>query len=75
MKMFSKEGVELMDVKSIQRDGDNLVVKGKLMGSMYATVCVRPEDLWAAWRLMSWRLICSLPCMLLAGLRRSRTIK
>ena len=34
MKMFSKEGVEMVEVKSIQRKDDTLVMKGKVMGSM-----------------------------------------
>lgn len=34
MKMYSKEGVEMMDTMPIARDGDNIVVKGRMMGAM-----------------------------------------
>lgn len=48
MKMFSKEGVEMVEVKSIQRKDDTLVMKGKVMGSMATTILIRPEDCWQA---------------------------
>ena len=41
MKMFSKEGVEMVDVKSIKRDGEQLVIKGKVMGAMATTILDR----------------------------------
>jgi hypothetical protein len=72
MKMFSKEGVEMMDVKSIDRDGDNLVMKGKMMGSMYASIYLRPQDLWQAMRLLSFGTFLRLPLMLLRGFVKSR---
>ena len=52
MKMFSKDGVEMVDVKSVDRDGDRLVLKTKVMGSMPATIVLRPQDLWEAMRLL-----------------------
>jgi hypothetical protein len=72
MKMFSKEGVEMMEVKSIDRDGDNLIMKGKLMGSMYASIYLRPQDLWQALRLLSFSTFLRLPVMLFRGFVRSR---
>ena len=70
--MLSKEGIEMMDVKSIQREGERLVLKGKIMGSMPATIYLRPEDVWAGWQLISWGVLARLPLMLLKGFRRSR---
>jgi hypothetical protein len=72
MKMFTREGLEMMEVKSIEREGERLIIKGKVMGSMPTTLCVRPEDVWAAWRLMPWSVIFRLPLMLLKGFRRHR---
>jgi len=70
--MLSKDGIEMMDVKSIQREGEKQVLKGKIMGSMPATIYLRPEDVWAGWQLLSWRVLAGLPLMLLKGSRRSR---
>ena len=52
MKMFSKEGIEMMEVKSIQQDGDNLVMKGKVMGSTSTVILIKPEDCWQAVKLL-----------------------
>jgi hypothetical protein len=72
MKLRSKDGIEMMDVASLQRVGDVLVVKGKIMRSMPATIHLRPEDLWQAFSLFSWPLLLSLPWLMLKGLVRSR---
>jgi hypothetical protein len=72
MKMFSKDGVEMMDVKSIAREGDVLVMKGKMMGAMIMTIHVRPEDLWQSVKLMSFSTICYLPVLLIKGMMKSR---
>jgi hypothetical protein len=71
MKMFTKEGIEMMDVKSIDRDGENLVMKGKMMGSMNTAIYLRPEDVWQALRLLSFRILLSLPLTLVKGCWRS----
>jgi len=31
MKMYSKEGNVMMDTRSLRREGDNLIMKGKMM--------------------------------------------
>jgi hypothetical protein len=70
--MFSKQGIEMMDVKSFHLEGDNLVMKGKMMGSMNTAVYIRPEDVAEAVSLMPWRVIVRLPGILLKGLLRNR---
>jgi len=70
--MLSKDGIEMMEVKSIQREGEKLVLKGKIMGSMPATIYLRPEDVWAGWQLLPFSVLVALPGMLLKGFRRSR---
>ena len=72
MKLMSRDGIEMMDVTSLQRVGDVLVVKGKIMRSMPATIHLRPEDLWQAFSLFSWPLLLWLPWLMLKGLMRSR---
>jgi len=72
MKMFTKEGIEMMDVKSIDRDGENLVMKGKMMGTMYASIYLRPQDVWQALRLLSFSTVLRLPVILFTGFWRNR---
>lgn len=75
MKLTSKDGVEMMDIRSLEREGDVLVVKGKIMRSMPVTIHIRPEDLWQAYSLCSWRLLLRLPMLMFIGLRRSRKLR
>lgn len=44
MKLYSPDKSELMDVKSIERDGDDLVIKGKVFGAMPMTARLRPVE-------------------------------
>jgi len=67
MKMFSKEGIEMMEVKSIQQDGDNLVMKGKVMGSMSTVILIKPEDCWQAVKLLDWQTLLRMPLILFKG--------
>lgn len=72
MKMFSKEGVEMVEVKSIQRKDDTLIMKGKVMGSMATTILIRPEDCWQAVKLLGWRTLLAMPAILIKGCLRAR---
>jgi hypothetical protein len=73
MKLRGKEGIEMMDVRSITLDGEQLVVKGKMMGTMAATILVDPENLWDAFKLLPKGALWRLPGLLLKG--RSRAAK
>ena len=72
MKMFSKEGVEMMDVKSITLEGENLVMKGKMMGTIATVIHLKPEEVWRAFALMSWKTVLHMPAMLWKGYWRVR---
>jgi hypothetical protein len=72
MKLVSKDGAEMMDIRSLEREGDVLVVRGKIMRSMPATIHLRPEDLWGAFTLFSWPVLLRLPYLMLKGFIRSR---
>lgn len=75
MKMFSKEGVEMVEVKSIQRKDDTLVMKGKVMGSMATTIIIRPEDCWQAVKLLGWVTVWRMPVLLIKGYLQSRRMQ
>lgn len=44
MKLFTPEGDELMDIAALRRVGDDLVIDGKIMGSMPTQAVLRPEE-------------------------------
>ena len=44
MKLYSPDKSELMDVSAIERDGDDLVIKGKVFAAMPMTARLRPEE-------------------------------
>jgi len=71
MKMYSKERVEMMDMKSLKRDGSNLVIKGKAMGAVPMSIYLRPEDVWASLKLLSWSVIWYSPIILFIGFWKS----
>lgn len=72
MKLFSKDGIEMMEVKSIDQVGERLVLKGKMMGAMATTIYVTPLDMWKAYRLFPPRVMAGLPRLLFKGWRQSR---
>ncbi len=75
MKLYSKDGVEMMDVKSISLDGDRLVVKGKMMGAMAAVIHVRPEDMWDAFAMFPMSVKARMPGLLYKGWKLRRKAK
>ena len=72
MKMYDMHGNIMMDISSLDRKGDNLVMKGKMMGAMPASIYLKPKDLWQAKSLLTWRVIRYLPSMIVKGWKQSR---
>lgn len=48
---------ELMHVSAIERDGDMLVIKGKIFGTMPMTAKLSPEEARKALRMLSPKLV------------------
>ncbi len=64
MKIYSQDGSELMDVSAIERDGNKLVVKGKIFQSMPMTAKLNPEEARKGMKMMSfstWLFLLSMP--------------
>ena len=57
MKLQSTDGNELMAVSSLERDGNSLIIKGKVFGTMPMTARLRPEAARAALKLLTPRLL------------------
>ena len=57
MKLRSSDGGELMTVSSLERDGECLVIKGKVFGAMPLNARLDPEAARAALKLLTPRLM------------------
>jgi hypothetical protein len=55
MKIYGADDREMMNITSLQREGHELVIQGKLFGTMPLTAKLRPEDARAALRLLDVR--------------------
>ena len=57
MKMYSREGNVMMDTRSLHREGDTLIMKGKMMEAMSMSIYLKPEDIWEGKKLLSWSIM------------------
>jgi hypothetical protein len=53
MKIHSADKSELMQVSAIERQGDNLVLKGKVFGTMPMSATLTPENARAFFKLLT----------------------
>ncbi|MBT2185650.1 hypothetical protein [Sphingobium nicotianae] len=57
MKIYSSDKSELMQVAKIERDGNDLVIKGKVFGTMPMSARLKPAEARAAFKLLTPSLI------------------
>ena len=57
MKIYAQDKSELMEIKSLERDGDVLVIKGKVFGTMPMTARLHPAEARKGLRLLNFRLV------------------
>jgi hypothetical protein len=57
MKLYGADNRELMTISEITRDGNTLVVRGRIFGAMPMTAKLRPEEARAALKLLDFRTI------------------
>ena len=69
MKLCGTDGRELLTVSRIERDGNRLVIKGKVFGAMPMTATLTPENVREGLRLLQLRGVLFLLTM---PFRRSR---
>lgn len=55
MKLYGADNKELMTVTGIERQGSDLVIKGKIFGTMPMTAKLRPAEARKALRLLGFR--------------------
>jgi len=64
VRLFSADQAEMVSVTSLERDGNQLLIKGKVFGSMPLVVRLRPEEARSLLSLLNLKLmlfILSLP--------------
>jgi hypothetical protein len=57
MKIYGQDNSELMQVTLLERDGNALVMKGKVFGSMPLTAKLTPQEGRNALKLLNFRLV------------------
>jgi hypothetical protein len=57
MKLYSADRSELMTVSALERDGDALVIRGKVFGAMPMTARLKPSEARAALKLLTPALL------------------
>jgi len=57
VKLHSTDGSELMTVNTLERNGNSLLIKGKVFGTMPLNARLNPEEARAALKLLTPRLI------------------
>jgi hypothetical protein len=67
MKFYSPDKSLLIDVRAVKEHPEGLVIEGKIMGSMPMKAVLTPEEIRAALKLLSWRVILRACRMLLGG--------
>jgi hypothetical protein len=56
MKIYSQDGSELMRIEALERDGNQLVIRGKVLGAMPMTAKLRPAEVRKGLKLLNLRL-------------------
>jgi hypothetical protein len=57
VKLQSTDGSELMTVNALERDGNSLLIKGKVFGAMPMSARLNPDAARAALKLLTPRLV------------------
>jgi hypothetical protein len=55
VKIFGPDNQELIVISAIERDGAELVLRGKILGTLPMSAHIRPEEARRGLRLLGWR--------------------
>jgi hypothetical protein len=64
VKIFGSDNQELIAISAIERDGAELVLRGKILGTLPMNARIRPEEARRGLRMLDWRtalFVLSLP--------------
>jgi hypothetical protein len=57
VKLYGADNKEMIVVTAIERQGKELVLKGKIFGTMPMSAKIRPAEVRKAWKLLSLRTL------------------
>jgi hypothetical protein len=57
VKLYGPDNKEMIVVTAIERQGKELVLKGKIFGTMPMSAKIRPAEVRKAWKLLSFRTL------------------
>jgi hypothetical protein len=57
VKLYGPDNKEMIVVTAIERQGSELVLKGKIFGTMPMTAKIRAAEVRKAWKLLSFRTL------------------
>jgi len=57
LKIFGADNKEMIAISAIEREGAELVLRGKIFGTMPMTARIRPEELRRGLKLLNWRTV------------------
>jgi hypothetical protein len=64
MKLFTPETTELIEVTGVKPHQDGMLIEGKIMGALPMQAVLRPEELRAAFRFLSFTVVRTMVSML-----------
>ena len=59
MKMYSPDGNTMMESISLKKEGQDLVMKARVMETLLTNVYIKPEEVWKGRKLLSFSCISS----------------
>jgi len=57
LKIYGADNKEMMSIGAIERQGNELVLKGKIFGAMPLTAKLRPQEVRGAFKLLDFKTI------------------
>ena len=69
MKIFGPDNQELIAISAIERDGAELVLRGKILGTLPMSARIRPEEARRGLKLLDWRTALFVLSLLWRGAR------
>jgi hypothetical protein len=69
MKFFTPDGGELIEIITVATEGDNVAIRGKIMGAMPMKAILTPDQLRQGFKFLTPQLVFTLIAMLF---RRSK---
>lgn len=67
--LHAQDGSILMEIKRVEFKGDNLIIRGKMMGTMPTVAEMRPEEIWKALSMIPLGVLLGFPGYLLKAWR------